>query len=164
MPGTGEEKKIHCPDPLAMGQVARWLAPLLMSSDVLLLYGDLGAGKTTFVQYLAQALGVGEDQYVSSPSFALLHEYTGCMPIFHMDLYRLADEEEVEAAGLGEYFDSPGLILVEWPQRLATLLPDTRLEIHINIQEDQSRQLILRPLGQSWQQRIASSHKKTLQV
>lgn len=144
-----------------MEGIANWLAPLLMSGDVLLLYGDLGAGKTTFVQYLAQALGVGEDQYVSSPSFALLHEYTGNMPIFHMDLYRLTDEEEVETAGLSEYFDSPGLILVEWPQRLATLLPDTRLEIHINIQEDQSRDLILRPIGQSWQQRIACSHQKS---
>lgn len=143
-----------------MEGIANWLAPLLMSGDVLLLYGDLGAGKTTFVQYLAQALGVDEDQYVSSPSFALLHEYTGNMPIFHMDLYRLTDEEEVEAAGLSEYFDSPGLILVEWPQRLATLLPDTRLEIHINIQEDQSRDLILRPIGQSWQQRITCSYPK----
>ena len=75
------------------------------------------AGKTTLTQSIAQGLEVPEDQYVSSPSFALLHEYPGRIPLFHLDCYRLAGEEDVEGAGLADYIGGPGLTVIEWPDR-----------------------------------------------
>ncbi len=145
---------IPCPVPEALAGLALALTPILAPGDIIFLQGELGAGKTTLTQHLARALGVGEDQYVSSPSFALLHEYSGRLPVYHMDLYRLTDTEDVEAAGLLEYLEQQGVTLIEWPDRLGTLVPADRLEIHIEILPDGGRQLILEPWGDSWQQKI----------
>lgn len=146
---------LHCPDPEALEPLARALAAVVRPGDVLLLHGPLGAGKTTFTQVLARALGVGEDQYVSSPSFALLHEYQGLLPLAHMDLYRLADEEEVEEAGLFEALGEDRLCLIEWPQRLGSLTPAARLDLYLEPVAEGGRQLTLVPHGASWQQRLA---------
>ena len=107
-------------DLAALRWFAKELAAQLQPGDVLLLYGSLGAGKTTLTQLLASFLGVGENEYVSSPSFSLVHEYQGRLPIYHMDLYRLGGEDDVEASGLLEYFDDQGVVVVEWPERLGT--------------------------------------------
>jgi tRNA threonylcarbamoyladenosine biosynthesis protein TsaE len=134
--------------------LAAALAEVLVAGDVLLLSGGLGAGKTTLTQALAKALGVGDDQYVSSPSFALVHEYVGRLPMVHMDLYRLDDEEDVEAAGLPDFFDRSAVCVVEWPDRLGGLVPEERLEILIEHQPPAARRLHLVPRGSSWQQRL----------
>jgi len=141
-----------CAEDLAPLAVA--LAEILVGGDVLLLSGELGAGKTTLTQALAKALGVGDDQYVSSPSFALVHEYTGRLPIVHMDLYRLEQEEEVEAAGLLDFFDQSAVCVVEWPERLGSMTPDERLEILIEHEPLSARRLLLVPRGMSWRQRL----------
>jgi tRNA threonylcarbamoyladenosine biosynthesis protein TsaE len=104
---------------------------------------------------LASSLGVGEEQYVFSPSFALLHEYTGNIPIFHMDLYRLRDEEDVEAAGLLDVLDQRGVCIIEWPDRLGSLTPDFCLDISIEHAFDTSRRLVLTPRGPHWTARMA---------
>ncbi|NLX18409.1 MAG: tRNA (adenosine(37)-N6)-threonylcarbamoyltransferase complex ATPase subunit type 1 TsaE [Desulfobulbus sp.] len=131
------------------------IAPVIEPGDVILLYGELGAGKTTLTQLLAKALGVGEEQYVSSPSFALLHEYRGNkIPISHMDLYRLRDEDDVEAAGLFEAFPENGLCIVEWPDRLGSSVPPVRLDIEIRHDHISGRQLVLTPHGISWATRM----------
>ena len=130
------------------------LARVLTPGDVLFLWGGLGAGKTTLTQHLARALGVGDDQYVSSPSFALMHEYGGRVPVTHLDLYRLTDEDEVEAAGLLEAFDHRGVVIVEWPERMGSLAPAERLEIRIDPLPDGRRNLTLTPVGPGWQRKL----------
>ena len=147
---------IDCPSEEALAPFIRALAPLLEPGDVLFLHGPLGAGKTTLTQHLAKALGVGSDQYVSSPSFALLHQYHGFMPVFHMDLYRLNDEIEVEEAGLLEAFEQQGITLVEWPERLGSLQPESRLDIHLVPNPDGSRRLILKAQGEHWRRRLVN--------
>jgi tRNA threonylcarbamoyladenosine biosynthesis protein TsaE len=146
---------VPCRTPEDLPPLADALAAVLEPGDTLLLQGELGAGKTTLTQLLARALGVGEDQYVASPSFALLHEYTGRLPIFHMDLYRLSGEDDVEAAGLLEYFEQQGVCVVEWPDRLGSLTPDSRLDIRIEPRPFEARQFILFPRGDVWRQRMA---------
>ncbi len=146
---------LTCREPEALPPLAEALAAVLEPGDILLLQGELGAGKTTLTQHLAQALGVGEDQYVASPSYALVHEYIGRLPVFHMDLYRLSNEEDVEAAGLLDYFEQLGVCVVEWPDRLGSLTPDNRLNIGIEHTEIDARRFIFTPHGQSWRQKIS---------
>lgn len=136
-----------------LASFARALAALVKDGDCITLHGPLGAGKTTLTQHLAVALGVDADQYVSSPSFALLHEYQGLLPIFHMDLYRLDDAIAVEEAGLLEYLDRDGLAIIEWPERLGSQLPANRLEIHISPRQDSSRDILFFPYGPHWMTR-----------
>ena len=150
-----EALRLHCPDPGALEPLARAMAAVVRPGDVLLLHGPLGAGKTTFTQVLARTLGVGDDQYVSSPSFALLHEYQGRLPLAHMDLYRLADEVEVEEAGLLEALAEDRLCLIEWPQRLGSLSPPARLDIYLEPVPDGGRDVSLVGHGGDWLQRLA---------
>ena len=97
--------------------VGRDLAPTLSAGDVLLLYGDLGAGKTAFVRGLAEGLGVSRDE-VSSPTFTLIQEYRGGrLPLFHVDLYRIEDPREFDELGLDEIAEE-GVLAIEWAERL----------------------------------------------
>ena len=114
-------------DDPALAAFAGALAVVLAPGDVLCLFGALGAGKTALTRHLARALGVGDDQYVSSPSFALVHTYDGRLQIHHMDCYRLAGEGDVEDAGLADLLDTDGVAVVEWPERLGALTPADRL-------------------------------------
>lgn len=152
--GTGLVQAI-CQSPQDLRSLAEAIARVIEPGDVLFLRGELGVGKTTLTQMLACSLGVGEEQYVSSPSFALLHEYIGNIPIFHMDLYRLRDEEDVEAAGLLDVLDQRGVCIIEWPDRLGSLTPDLYLDISIEYALDTSRRLILAPHGPLWTARMA---------
>lgn len=142
----------NCQDTEALG---RQLGQLAQPGDVILLHGDLGVGKTTLTQFIAQGLEVPEDQYVSSPSFALMHEYPGRLPLFHMDCYRLAGEEDIEGAGLVDYIGSSGLTIIEWPDRLGSLQPKERLDLFLEALDETTRKCILRPRGASWSARIA---------
>jgi tRNA threonylcarbamoyladenosine biosynthesis protein TsaE len=130
------------------------LGRLAEPGDVILLHGDLGAGKTTLTQAVAQGLDVPPDQYVTSPSFALLHEYRGRMPLYHMDCYRLAGEDDVEGAGLMDYIGGPGLTVIEWPDRLGSLQPGKRLDLTLRVTGATGRVLEFVPRGASWEQRI----------
>ena len=155
IPGTDGRLEFTCFSPDGLVDLADALAAVLEPGDVVFLQGGLGAGKTTLTQYLARSLGVGTDQYVSSPSFALLHEYHGRLPVYHMDLYRLHDEEDVEAAGLPEFLEQQGVVILEWPDRLGSLIPADRLEIHIQIETAEARQLILEPWGELWRHKLS---------
>ena len=99
--------------------------------DVICLDGDLGAGKTTLSQAIARGLGVPADCYVTSPSFAMLHEYEGRIPMYHMDFYRLHDEVEVLDLGFDEYFYLAGLTVIEWSRRAEPILPKERLSLEL---------------------------------
>lgn len=131
-----------------------WLGKNSAPGDVILLDGDLGAGKTTLTQSIAHGLGIPPDQYVTSPSFALMHEYSGRFPLYHMDFYRLAGEDDIEGAGLLEYIGGKGLTVIEWADRLGSFCPEERLEISIQTTGETARLLVFSPLSLSWQNRI----------
>jgi tRNA threonylcarbamoyladenosine biosynthesis protein TsaE len=105
------------------------LGRLLAPGDVVCLAGELGAGKTMLAQGIAAGLGV--DEPVSSPTFALVQEYAGRARVYHLDLYRLASLDELIDLGFPELWHAGGVILIEWPERIAPALPPDRLEIHL---------------------------------
>lgn len=116
------------------------------SGDVLLLYGALGAGKTTFVQGLAR--GIGASEPVTSPTFTLVHEYrSGRVPLFHMDAYRLEGAADLEGIGLDEYLQAEGVLVVEWAERLGADAPAQRLEVRIETSGADRRSLRLLAVG-----------------
>lgn len=98
---------------------------------VVALYGELGAGKTCFTKGIAQGLGI--EQPVTSPTFSLIQEYSGACPLIHVDCYRLAGEEDAENIGLVEILSRNAVVVVEWPEKIETLLPNDYLEIRIEI-------------------------------
>jgi tRNA threonylcarbamoyladenosine biosynthesis protein TsaE len=119
--------------------VARELASALKAGDVILLSGNLGAGKTAFVRGLASGLGIDPDE-VSSPTFTLVHEYRGGrLTLYHADLYRL-ERIATEDIGLEEMGIADGVLAIEWPDRLAHAMPGAR-EIQIEIVDDSSRRI-----------------------
>ena len=125
------------------------LAPTLLPGDVISLSGDLGAGKTVFVQGLATALGV--DSGVTSPTFTIVHEYEGRYPIIHMDVYRLDSFQEVLDLGFEELLDPQAVLLVEWGEAVTPLFPRSFLEIEIRqMPEPDHRQFVFRPRGPQW--------------
>jgi tRNA threonylcarbamoyladenosine biosynthesis protein TsaE len=112
---------------------------------VVCLWGDLGAGKTQLAKGVAQGLGITEQ--VTSPTFTLINEYQGRLPLYHMDLYRLGDAEEAYDLGLEEYFYNRGISLVEWPERIEELLPEERLDLRLVKLDDNGRRLEFFPRG-----------------
>ena len=109
------------------------LAPALRPGSVLALHGDLGAGKTCFIQGLAEALGVTAT--VSSPTYTLIGEYAGRIPFYHADLYRLEGPEEALKAGLEDYLYGSGVTAIEWAERAAALLPARTIHVRISMGE-----------------------------
>lgn len=103
----------------------------LPARAVLALHGDLGSGKTCFVQGLAAALGV--ESPVTSPTFTIVNEYRGRLPLFHIDLYRLGGPEEALAFGIEEYFEGAGITAIEWAERAGDVLPDDALHIDFTV-------------------------------
>ncbi len=124
----------------------------LEAGDIVFLFGDLGAGKTTLTQGIARGLGVAKEEYVRSPTFTLVNQYQGKVPVYHIDLYRIASSHELEDLGLEEVFSSEGISIVEWAEKLFAredaslpLLGIERwIEIHIAIEQEESRKLDLK--------------------
>ncbi len=115
------------------------LGKMLSPGDVLALFGDLGAGKTTLTRGIALGLGLAAD--IHSPTFTLIHEHPGAVPLYHVDLYRLSSEEEIETLGLDEYIYSDGVTIIEWADRMESLLPNDRLDITLRMVGDTEREL-----------------------
>ncbi len=127
--------------------IAKKLGTLLQGGEVLAMQGDLGAGKTCFVQGLAQGLDVPPDIYVRSPTFTLMDEYPGRVPLFHLDLYRLADLDELEAIGWRECLNGTSVVAVEWADRLEDFLPANALSLVFHLGPETERTLSLTALG-----------------
>jgi tRNA threonylcarbamoyladenosine biosynthesis protein TsaE len=130
------------------------LSPLLRPGDVISLGGDLGSGKTTFVQGLAVGLGI--TGRVTSPSFVLMKEYLGGRyPLIHMDVYRLERMQEVVDLGYDEFLDPSHIVVVEWGDMVEPLLPKEHLSIHLRYGDtDASRDIALQPRGGRWETRM----------
>jgi tRNA threonylcarbamoyladenosine biosynthesis protein TsaE len=123
------------------GAVGRELAATLAPDDVVLLEGDLGAGKTAFVRGLAEGLGIGSDQ-VSSPTFTLVQEYrAGRLPLVHVDLYRLNDPREIDDLGLDE-IAAGGVLAIEWAEKLP-LVPAGAIRVRLEHAGENSRKLTI---------------------
>jgi tRNA threonylcarbamoyladenosine biosynthesis protein TsaE len=114
------------------------LAEILPDGTAVALCGTLGAGKTRLVQAIAEASGVPRREVVS-PTFVLIQEHRGRRPIYHIDAYRLRDEDEFLQLGPEEYFESSGLTLIEWADRVERCLPRQRIEIHVEVTGPDSR-------------------------
>lgn len=120
-------------------RLARELAESLTPGTCIALEGDLGAGKTTFVRWLVEALG-GETNAVSSPTFMLLNIYpTPRMNVYHLDAYRVGGADDFESIGFSELLDQDGLVIVEWASRVAGLMPPDRIDIQITSTGEKSR-------------------------
>lgn len=112
-------------------RLGKMLGEMAQPGEVICLDGDLGAGKTTLAQAIAAGLQVPSAYYVTSPSFAIFHEYPGRIPLYHMDFYRLNDSSEIVDLGLDEYFYLKGLTVIEWSERGQDLLPEEHLHIRL---------------------------------
>ena len=108
------------------------LGGLVQPGDVLALIGDLGAGKTRFTRSLAQGMGVERLSAVCSPTFTIINEYSGPLPLYHIDLYRIGEEDEAWDLGLEEYFFGRGVCAVEWFDRFPRLWPQHTVEIRLD--------------------------------
>lgn len=139
--------------PQATQALGRKLGELAQPGDVLLLVGGLGMGKTCLAQGLARGLGIAEP--VSSPSFVLLREYQGRLPLYHIDLYRLERQAEVADLGLDEYFYGPGVSAVEWADRALDLMPPERLLVEMEFVSARRRRFLLQPAGQRYLDLVA---------
>lgn len=118
------------------------IASELPAKAVVLLIGDLGAGKTTLAKGIVKGLGAARPEDVSSPTFTLIHEYG--RGVYHIDLYRLDTPEQVATLGLDEIFDRRAVVLIEWGERFPTLMPVERVEIRLRSEGENSRQIELR--------------------
>jgi tRNA threonylcarbamoyladenosine biosynthesis protein TsaE len=121
----------------AAGKVLKWLAE--QGGTVLALSGSMGAGKTTFTAAMLRVMG--SKDVANSPTFSIINQYTGRSgePVYHLDLYRLKDEEEALQAGIEECLFSGNLCVVEWPEKAASLMPEDAIFLHLMINDDGSR-------------------------
>ena len=122
------------------------LAEVLPEGSVVALHGALGAGKTRLVQAIATALGVDRSEVVS-PTFVLVHEYVGRHPIYHLDAYRIRDDDEFLQLGIHESFVPPNLVFIEWAERIEASLPEERFEVTIHILANDAREIEVSGLG-----------------
>ncbi|HLH40037.1 MAG TPA: tRNA (adenosine(37)-N6)-threonylcarbamoyltransferase complex ATPase subunit type 1 TsaE [Bryobacteraceae bacterium] len=122
-------------------ELGRRIAALLPARAVVLLIGNLGAGKTTLAKGLVAGLGAASPEDVSSPTFTLIHEYSP--RVYHIDLYRLDTARQVSTLGLDEIFDREAVVLIEWGERFRQLLPRQRIEIRLRATEQDAREIEL---------------------
>jgi tRNA threonylcarbamoyladenosine biosynthesis protein TsaE len=138
---TADRRIVVCPDPDATTALGRALGAVAQAGDLVCLWGELGAGKTHLAKAFGAALGVADT--IISPSFILMAEYAGRLPLFHIDPYRLAGAEDALAGGLVDERQADGVTLVEWPERLGDALPADRLDVRIDGAGDEPRTITL---------------------
>ncbi|MBE3582119.1 MAG: tRNA (adenosine(37)-N6)-threonylcarbamoyltransferase complex ATPase subunit type 1 TsaE [Thermoanaerobacteraceae bacterium] len=143
--------EVFLKDSTSTRKLGRALGRLVLPGDVIILAGELGAGKTTLAQGLAEGLGV--EGWITSPTFTLIQEYRGRCPLYHLDLYRLEDPEEIWDLGLEEYLKGSGVTVVEWGDRLGAFVPE-RLEIHLAVGPGEGRRARLIPSGERYRELV----------
>ncbi|HEX6677028.1 MAG TPA: tRNA (adenosine(37)-N6)-threonylcarbamoyltransferase complex ATPase subunit type 1 TsaE [Actinomycetes bacterium] len=145
------ELRLLAADEATTKAVGAALVRVLVPGDLVGLTGDLGAGKTRLVQGALAALGVQEP--VISPTFMLVREYEGDMPVNHVDAYRLAGAAELEDLGVEEVFTPDAVVFVEWVDRVLAAVPENWLELVLHTRPDEVREVVVRPHGPGWQAR-----------
>lgn len=155
---TPPERVVVTTDAAATRALAARLARAAEPGDLVCLYGDLGAGKTQVAKGFGAGLGVTDP--VSSPTFILMAEYAGRLPLFHLDLYRLDDAVDALAGGLLDERQAAGVTLVEWAERLAAALPAARLDVVIDGTGDEPRTIRLRATDPRFGRYLAASDEE----
>nr|WP_312578814.1 tRNA (adenosine(37)-N6)-threonylcarbamoyltransferase complex ATPase subunit type 1 TsaE [Sedimentibacter sp.] len=121
--------------------IGKIIARNLLKGTVLCLDGDLGAGKTTLTQFIAQEFGV--DENITSPTFTIIKEYEGVLPLYHMDVYRIDSDDDMYDLGYEEYIYSEGVCIIEWSQKISNMLPMNRINIYIQRTDDENMRIFL---------------------
>ena len=124
-------------------KIGRAIGKLLTAGDVVCLYGDLGSGMTCLAQGIIKGLDVAEDKYLRSPTFTLINQYKGRMPVCHLDLYRLDNINEIEDIGIEEHIHGDEVVIIEWAERMERLLPEKRIDIHISSININTRKIVI---------------------
>ncbi len=141
------ELKLQTNSPEETNFLGCLLAKYLKPGDLVLLYGDLGSGKTTFIQGICRALEVDPDIYITSPTFTIVHLYEGLHTIAHIDLYRLELPLEIEELGISDLLNTH-IVLIEWADKLSFPLKDSFLEVSFTYLEDQKREITIIGYGE----------------
>lgn len=128
----------------ALGQK---IGRLMLPGDVITLSGDLGSGKTCFVRGAMRSLAPSDPDQASSPTYAILHEYSGKFPVYHFDLYRISGQDELFELGFNEYLNGTGACILEWPENGGEVIPPERLEIRFEHMGEDCRRITLIPHG-----------------
>lgn len=129
-------------DTVLLGErIARSLKP----NDVVAITGELGAGKTTLIQGVAKGLGI--NNWITSPTFTLINEFTGKLNLYHVDLYRIDSVADAEDIAIEEYFNKGGVTVIEWAEKIGPILPAGTVEIKISIVSDNERSLEIKGLS-----------------
>lgn len=134
-------------------RIGEMLGAKLNAGDTVCLYGDLGAGKTSFSYGIALGLRVKE-KYITSPTFTFVNEYEGRVPFYHVDLYRLKGAEELEGIGFEEYIDSDGVTVIEWAERAEDVLPEECLGVYLSYVNESSREIGFLGEGERYQKLV----------
>ena len=136
------------------------LGSLCQAADVLCLTGDLGSGKTVLAQSIAKGIGVAEDEYVTSPTFSVFHQYSGRLELYHMDFYRLNNSADVLSMGLDEYFYRGGVTIIEWCQKAADIIPENHLLVELQTISPETRKICCSAATESWKKRLETLAEK----
>ena len=129
--------------PEATFRLGEAIGRCLNKGDIIALSGELGSGKTCFTQGLAKGLDVLAGYNVTSPTFTLLNEYPGRIRLYHLDVYRLSGPRDIEEIGYEDYFYGPGVIVIEWAEKVERLVPDYGIWIHFRHLEENTREIII---------------------
>lgn len=139
-------------------EIGEKLGKLLKSGDIVLLSGDLGTGKTVLTKGIAKGMEI--DDYITSPTFMLVNEHIGRIPLYHFDVYRITDYTELYDIGYEEYFFGEGVCVIEWPERIEPLIPVERLSIRIDRGcEDDERIIRLESFGEHYDEILKEMSK-----
>ena len=145
----------HSPGENCSRLLGRRIGELLQGGDVLALWGELAAGKTLLTQGIAAGLGVAPGTRVTSPTFTIINEYSGRLDLFHLDLYRISEPDELETLPWQETLFGGGVAVIEWPDRLGRLLPADRWDIKFSILDEENREILISGHGKKNRRRMA---------
>jgi len=129
-------------------EMGRLIGAILERGDIVALIGELGSGKTCLTQGMAKGLGVEENVPVVSPTFTLINEYPGKIPLIHLDVYRLSGPRDLEDMGYEEYFEGGGIIVIEWAEKIRDILPAKTLFVSMRYIDENTREMILEGPGE----------------
>ncbi|MGE4357276.1 MAG: tRNA (adenosine(37)-N6)-threonylcarbamoyltransferase complex ATPase subunit type 1 TsaE [Candidatus Omnitrophota bacterium] len=152
-------KKFITKNEIETKKIGKELGKNLVSGDIIALMGELGAGKTVLVKGIAQSLGIPA-QLINSPSFVLIREYPAKINLYHFDLYRLKNLNEIETLGWEEYLSKKGILIIEWAERMRDILPEEYLCVKMKILDTREREIKLIPHGERYRKLLNKLNPK----